>query len=79
MAGEGAVFVGEDGNDNQEVHKFSVTTTKGTQAKYTLDSSADVTFRGFYDKNGKVTLAYADFAKEVLSNGKEKDAITQIR
>lgn len=33
----------------------------------------------FYDKNGKVTLAYADFAKEVLSNGKEKDAITQIR
>ena len=46
------VFVGEDGNDNQEVHKFSVTTTKGTQAKYTLDSSADVTFQGFYDKDG---------------------------
>lgn len=32
-----------------------------------------------YDKNGKVAFAYNSFAKEVIENGKAKNAITQAR
>lgn len=32
-----------------------------------------------YDKSGKVAEAYSSFAKEVMNNDKEHNAITQVR